>query len=115
MYNNIKSRISTAEGTSAYFPCNCGVHQGENLSPFLFSLYLNDLEYYLYSNSAPGVKCETHDENIFIYLKIFILLYADDKSCLVIMKKIYRLHLIYLTNIVKNGNNLQLMYKRQKF
>ena len=78
MYNNIKSRISTAEGTSAYFPCNCGVRQGENLSPFLFSLYLNDLEYYLYSNSAPGVKCETYDENIFIYLKIFILLYADD-------------------------------------
>ena len=35
MYNNLKSRISTAEGTSAYFPCNCGVRQGEIYILFL--------------------------------------------------------------------------------
>ena len=47
MYNNIKSRISIPEGNSAFFPCEKGVRQGENLSPILFSLYLNDLEHLL--------------------------------------------------------------------
>jgi hypothetical protein len=44
MYQNIKSRIQYNKETLNYFECNAGVRQGENLSPFLFSLYLNDLE-----------------------------------------------------------------------
>ena len=36
MYSNIKSRIITSAGTSAFFPCHTGVRQGENLSPLLF-------------------------------------------------------------------------------
>ena len=78
MYENIKSRIMTSEGTSAYFPCCTGVRQGENLSPFLFSIYLNDLERYLLSNNITGVTCEVNDEFIYVYLKLYILLYADD-------------------------------------
>lgn len=68
----------TSEGTSAYFPCCTGVRQGENLSPFLFSIYLNDIERYLLSNNITGVTCEVNDEFIYVYLKLYILLYADD-------------------------------------
>ena len=39
MFNNIKSRIVTQDGNSAYFPCNKGVRQGENLSPILFHIF----------------------------------------------------------------------------
>ena len=78
MYENIKSRIMTSEGTSAYFPCCTGVRQGENLPPFLFSIYLNVLERYLLSNNITGVTCEVNDEFIYVYLKLYILLYADD-------------------------------------
>ena len=78
MYANIKSNISTSKGSTAYFPCNTGVRQGENLSPFLFNLYLNDLERYLDLNNVQGIPCETTDEQLHVYLKIFILLYADD-------------------------------------
>lgn len=78
MYSNIKSRVKTAEGASAFFPCCKGVRQGENLSPILFSLYLNDLEHYLASKRADGIRLEANDENIYIYLKLFILLFADD-------------------------------------
>ena len=78
MYNNIKSRVSTREGASAFFPCETGVRQGENLSPLLFSIYLNDLSTYLEIHNAPAVECETYAENIYIYTKLFILLFADD-------------------------------------
>ena len=78
MYKNIKSRVKTAEGTSAFFPCQTGVRQGENLSPLLFSIYLNDLREYLDANKVPGIPCETIDENVYVFIKIIVLFFADD-------------------------------------
>ena len=41
MYKGIQSKV-VANGTySEWFECTVGVRQGENFSPFLFSLYLN--------------------------------------------------------------------------
>ena len=78
MYNNIKSRIVTQEGNSAYFPCNKGVRQGENLSPILFSFFLNDLEAFLLAKGANGIVCEANTDNIHTYIKLLLLLFADD-------------------------------------
>ena len=44
MYNVIKSCVQYNGSQSEFFPCHTGVRQGENLSPFLFSIFLNDLE-----------------------------------------------------------------------
>ena len=78
MYENIKSRISTPEGASAFFPCLNGVRQGENLSPLLFSVYLNDLQAYLDRNHVKGVSWDVNNEHMMTYLKILVLLFADD-------------------------------------
>ena len=79
MYCNIKSRIITSKGISAFFPCHTGVRQGENLSPLLFSIYLNDPRHYLQASGLQGVRCETaNDDKIMIFLNLFILLFADD-------------------------------------
>ena len=43
MYQNIKSCVSINGELSAFFSCDRGVRQGENLSPALFSIYLNEL------------------------------------------------------------------------
>ena len=51
---------------------------GWNLSPMLFSIFLNDLHHYLCTNGTQGVLCDTEDENIYIFLRIFVLLFADD-------------------------------------
>ena len=57
--------------------------QGENLSPLLFSLYLNDLQEFL-QEAHMGLKeiCDlathTFDNNLCALLKLYILLYADD-------------------------------------
>ena len=48
------------------------------MSPFLFSIFLNDLEQYFNFEYVPGIKCEINYENIYVLLKLFILLYADD-------------------------------------
>ena len=64
-----------------FFESNIGVRQGENISPFLFAVFLNDLESFLSSNpELQGVDCVTNAANNMIYmnLKIFVLLYADD-------------------------------------
>ena len=44
MYNCIKSCVKQNDQISGFFSCDVGVRQGENLSPFLFSLFLADLE-----------------------------------------------------------------------
>ena len=54
-----------------YFNCNVGVRQGENLSPFLFSIFLNDLESHFLANSLSGIRLEAENDE-------FIRLYADD-------------------------------------
>ena len=58
IYKDIKSKVMTNEGTSNYFSCNVSVRQDENLSPFLFSIFLNDLETYLRTNGVAGIKLE---------------------------------------------------------
>ncbi len=65
---------------NSFFSCNIGVRQGENLSPLLFSLYLNDLENFLRLKDINGIDCRSHelDNEIGLFLKILLLLYADD-------------------------------------
>lgn len=78
MYQNIKSKVTTNEGSSNFFNCNVGVRQGENLSPFLFSIFLNDLENFLHARSVSGVELDINTDDAYIYLKLLVLLYADD-------------------------------------
>ena len=80
MYQGIKSKISFSGQYTNYFPCENGLRQGENLSPFLFSLYLNDLEEFMLHNNVNGLGCISQElsDSFNIYMKLFILLYADD-------------------------------------
>ena len=79
MYQNAKSRVSFNNTLSDPFPCQVGVRQGENLSPLLFAIYLNDFNAFL-NESYNGLArvTESISNELQIYLKIFCLLYADD-------------------------------------
>lgn len=80
MYSSIKSCVQVNGELSNYFFSHVGVRQGENLSPFLFTMYLNDLETFLEEHSASGTDflIKTLQEKFHSYFKLFFLLYADD-------------------------------------
>ena len=64
---------------SNFFPCHQGVRQGENLSPILFAIYLNDFQDIL-MQSYNGLKSLTTEieEEVETCIKLYTLLYADD-------------------------------------
>ena len=88
LYSQAKSCVANGGSTTAFFNCEAGVRQGENLSPVLFALYLNDLKTSLSStlggltvindilNNIPQIP------DIEVLFKMFILLYADDTTVL---------------------------------
>ena len=80
VYSKIKSCITQRNEFSDFFACEVGVKQCENLSSFLFSLYLNDLEIFLNDNNVQSLNLIDNFciENITTYLRILILLCADD-------------------------------------
>ena len=47
MYDKAKSCVKIGNLYSDYFPCNIGVRQGDNLSPLLFALIINDFSHYV--------------------------------------------------------------------
>ena len=52
LYKDIKSKVMTQECSTELFECYIGLRQGKNLSPTLFSIFLNDLEHFLHSKKC---------------------------------------------------------------
>ena len=69
MNKSIKSRVTFKNKLSCEFVGHIGVRQGECLSPFLFSMYINELEKELIQKCAEGIDISM--------LKLYLLLYAD--------------------------------------
>ena len=69
MYECVKTCVFVEGQKSAPFLSKLGVRQGECLSPFLFAIYVNDLESNM-ANVNTGINV--------LYVKMFILFYADD-------------------------------------
>jgi hypothetical protein len=84
MYDKAKSCVRNGGEISDYFPCQVGVKQGENLSPLLFAIYLNDLSATLAEKTkglqymSDEIRDVLSDDDIELYLKMYVLLYADD-------------------------------------
>ena len=55
-YDNVKSCIKNNDKFSSFFRCDIGVRQGENFYPFLFAIYLNDLEQFFVENDVNDVE-----------------------------------------------------------
>ena len=87
-----------------FFASNTGVRQGENLSQFLFCIFLDDLEkFFSDSGIVDGVECisQMAEDAAFLDLKLFVLLYADDTVILAEisddLKRALRVYELYYT------------------
>lgn len=84
LYASAKSCVKQGHMKSTTFSSNVGVRQGENLSPVLFSLFLNDLSEFIshgyngLNNVSDMAKILLSNDDIEVYFKLYILLYADD-------------------------------------
>ena len=82
MYKSAKSCVALDGVLSNDFLCMTGVRQGENLSPLLFSIFLNDLNTFI-EPACKGLSliegiASNIDNRLSTVLKLHILLYADD-------------------------------------
>ena len=83
MYKKAKSCVNVSHTLSDYFVSNVGLKQGDNLSPLLFALYLNDLKIYLQSkytglSHLSNLSNENLSEDMCKFANFFLLMYADD-------------------------------------
>ena len=84
LYENTKACVKLNNQLSKSFTSNIGVRQGDNLSPLLFAIFINDFEQFM-STKYYGLealdnlysKVDTNDE-ILTLLRLYVLLYADD-------------------------------------
>ena len=78
-YSKAKSCVKNDDKISSFFSCNLGVRQGENLSPILFAIYLKDFQQFMsnHFNGLEKLSSETQHE-LETFLKLYVLLYADD-------------------------------------
>ena len=81
MYSKIKSTVFLNGTHSPPFASHAGVRQGENLSPFLFALYINDLETFMRSQGTPNITVTKHT-GVASMIQLFLVLYADDTAIL---------------------------------
>ena len=75
MYAQIKSCVFLNGEKSDFFISARGVRQGENLSPLLFSLFVNDIENEFLKHGCSYINIDAHWDN---FIRLLILMYADD-------------------------------------
>ena len=90
MYDMAKSCVRQNNLMSEYFVCNIGVRQGDNMSPLLFALFINDISKYIegkYRGLSINNWYPTLLDN---HISMFVLLYADGTIVLAKMRVNYR-------------------------
>ena len=96
MYENIKLRVKYVGSLSDLFSCDVGLLQGEIISPFLFALFINDIELNLQENFNDGVSVEQ--------LQLYLLLFADDAVLFSETREGLQNHLNNLENYCRKWN-----------
>ena len=82
---NANSLVYSNNSYSKPFPHSKGVCQGCNLSPLLFSLFMNDLEDYLKNHSSGSCQLNSY--------RLQLMMFAVTLLCWLTQRKVYRNHI----------------------
>ena len=77
LYLKVKSYVKLGARFWDYFTNNVGVSRGENISPLLFALYVNDLQQYSsngYNGLVNDICIHLSDQNVEVYVRLFAAL-----------------------------------------
>ena len=78
MYESMMSCVKINGETSTFLPASVVFDKVRTFPPVLYALYLNDLESFLLSGGVETLDFELLTDEINMYLKVLLLLYADD-------------------------------------
>ena len=78
MYFKAKSCVKANGSTSSFFEILTGVRQGENLSPTLFAMFLNDFRDFLAQGCKGLEQLGGYMQDLGEFARLYVLLYADD-------------------------------------
>ena len=83
LYAKTKAQVRVNDELSDFFPCTVGVRQGDTLSPILFDIFLIDFEKFVADRTrgfrvGTSTQRGTMNQELEVYLKLFVLLKADD-------------------------------------
>jgi hypothetical protein len=70
MYAVSKSCVKIDDTLSDFSPTQLGVKQGDNLSPNLFKIFINELPKYLEKSSDPVICCRTMIHYLFLIVLV---------------------------------------------
>ena len=87
LYQKTKARVRVNGELTDVFDCNIGVRQGDNLSPLLFIIFLNDFNNLIRTEFEGLCLNAERSEKLTTFLKMYSLLYADDTLLLSETKK----------------------------
>ena len=79
MYNQSYSCVKVNNERSKFFSCGLGVRQGDNLSPNLFNIFVNDLPKY-FDQTCDPVQLMSKSINTLMYADDVILLSTSEKG-----------------------------------
>ena len=96
MYENVKLWVNYVGSLSDLFSCDVGLLQGEIISPFLFALFINDVELRFQENFNNGISVEQ--------LQLYLLLFADDAVLFSETREGLQNHLNNLENYCRKWN-----------
>ena len=80
MYKHVKSKVKLHNVLSEGFECMLGIRQGECLSPFLFAMYLDDLEEEFRLKDSDGIDIGMLKFSYYYMLMISYFLHSHQKN-----------------------------------
>lgn len=89
LYCNTKTCVKVGNQRTSFFNSEVGVRQGDNLSPNLFNIYLNDLPSYFDSTCDP-VSLHNTSMNILMYADDVVLLSTSEQGLQNCVNKLHK-------------------------